>query len=151
MRAIKIVYISDQISGLGQAAIVLGLWSANKMGSTLALAFLRITWRELYTSFTKVETDNASFCQHQVWHATLKRVRRALVAHAMRIQRMHAARKYNKKTEVIAEKDAKEYRELLEMDVDGQYTISPELDKAMAEAQQRTQRQANGRQAQHAT
>jgi hypothetical protein len=130
-------------------ATVLGQWNATEMGSTLALALIRITWRELYTSFAKVEIDGASFCQHQVWYAALRRIRRALVAHAMQIQHMYAARIYNEKSEVIAEEDARKFQELLEMDTNGQYTISPDLDKAMADAQRRIQQLAANAKATH--
>ena len=97
-----------------------------------------MTWHELYNAFTKVELDGAQFCQHQVWYRTLNRMRRALVSHAMQVQILHASRKYTKKTSVIAQVDASKYSALLQMDIEGEYTVSAvldgEIERAMANA-----------------
>ena len=66
----------------------------------------------------------------------------------MSVQHLHASRKHTKKTCVIAEEDSKEYDALMTMDTDGKYSVSPLLDRAIADAKDRMHRAEQGRRGQ---
>ena len=76
-----------------------------------------------------------TFNPHLVWLRTLRRLRRALVTHALQVAHMHAHRINTNKTPVISEKSAEKFNHFLLLRINGRYEIKPVLEDAIKQAE----------------
>ena len=119
-----------------QKAIILNLWSRNKLGDETAIAFIRHAYGKLYDAFTCVDTLNKQFVYQITFLCALISFRNAAIRWAEGIRRHHHLRKYTGKRKHVAEDTREQYKRLVIITSEYTYTLNPAFVAAIATQEQ---------------
>ena len=122
-------------------SVIFNLSTRHKTLSVLTCAFLRHAVRWWYAALTDIkENGRGTFVREHVMCTTLERFQDAVVRYARSIRQHYVQRRFTNLEGHVAEKTRKKFEAAVHIELDGKYTLTNALKRAVAAARRESER-----------